>query len=461
MEQSQEVELKITWHSEDQRQIFLSEKRFNVLRAGRRWGKTKGAFHRLVDLCISNQTKHLWVDTTQSNIEKYFDEHLEPLLPKGIYHWDKRKKVLKLANGSLVHFGSEQIPENLEGFGYNYIWLNETGKILKGESGRRLWFNTIRPMAMEHKAGVWFVGTPKGEGLFKEFSERGESDDPKWADWATFHRASFDRAGISQDEIDELIQETPGGKTSHIYRQEILAEFPDQDEGDPVIEYANAREACGREFDLDDTFKIIWGVDPSGEGADEAGLVKRRHNRLVEPSKIRPGKMNGPLGAEWLKGEFEATPDELRPDEIIFDGIGLGESWYSHSKLLGFSDCTLRMLDWSKSPLNGDKNYQRRDELWKKASDWIQTGSLCGDYALMNELVKPLWDLKHLEEKGKYKVESKEKMRSRLKRDGASPNRADAFVITMAAGIERKSTRPPRYSHVYRSAHSDTAWMGV
>lgn len=460
MTEPQIQNMRITWHSEDQRDIFASPKRFNVVRAGRRWGKTKGAFHKLSDLCVSLKTKHLWVDTTQANIEKYFDEHLAPLLPKAIYHWDKRKKVLTFHNGSIVHFGSAQIPENLEGFGYQYIWLNEAGLILRGEAGRRLWANTIRPMAMEHKARCWFVGTPKGEGLFKEFIERGQSDDPKWADWAEFHRASFDRDGITQEEIDDLISETPGGVESQVYRQEILAEVLEHDEGEPIVSYAHARAAVDREFKLDSLFKPIWGVDPSGEGDDEAGLCKRLHNRLVEPTKTKTGKLDGEIGAAWIKEEYDRTPDDLLPHEILIDGIGEGSGWYTHMRAMSLP---VRKIIWSNSAMDKEKYFQRRDELWVTAAKWVETGSLSGDYELMREITKPLLDINFLEAKGKYKVEAKDKMRRRLKREGSSPNRADAFVLTFSCGTERKRRMSKSISSWQRqnSKQGGVPWMAM
>ena len=419
-----------------------------MVRAGRRWGKTKGAFHKLTDICVNDpKSKHLWVDTTQSNIEKYFDEHLAPLLPKAIYHWDRRAKVLKFINGAIVHFGSAERPENLEGFGYTHIWLNEAGIILKGESGSRLWYSTIRPMAMEYKAQCWFIGTPKGQGIFTEFIERGLSNDPKWEDWAQFQRASFDREGITREEVDALIAETPGGATSQVYRQEILAEVLEQDEGEPVVAYAHARAAVERNFAPDETFRIVWAVDPSGEGSDEAGLCKRRHNTLLEPTKTRPGRLDGEIGAQWIKDQYDATPEDLLPDEILIDGIGLGDGWYTHMRAMGLP---VRKIIWSNKAVDETKYYQQRDELWLKAAKWVETGSLVGDYPLMQEIVKPLLDMKHLEAKGKYKVEAKADMKKRLKRDGASPNRADAFVLTFACGTERK----PR-----RNRSSASSWM--
>ena len=56
--------------------------------------------------------------------------------------------ILKIGNSSL-DFRSADKPENIEGFGYALIILNEAGIILKN---RRLWEETIRPMAMDYKA---------------------------------------------------------------------------------------------------------------------------------------------------------------------------------------------------------------------------------------------------------------------------------------------------------------------
>ena len=450
------VEKTLTWVSEDQQEVFASETRFIIVRAGRRWGKTKGAFHRLVKRSSVQKRKSLWVDTTQANIEKYFDEHLDPLLVKGSYHWDKRKKVLKfLKAGSVVHFGSAERPENLEGFGYEDIYLNEAGIILKGDSGARLWQNTIRPMAMEYRANVLFIGTPKGLGLFKEFSERGESADPMWKDWESVHRVSFDRPGITQEEIDELIAETPGGAESQVYRQEILAEFLEQDEGESVVDYADARAALDRQHELDDKFREIWAVDPSDSGEDAASLCKRRGNRLVEPTKIKTGKLDGEIGAAWVKDEYDNMDIDGRPHEIIVDTNGVGSGWYTHMRAMGLP---VRPLNWTISAVDKDRYFQRRDELWFKGAEWIKTGSLAGDYELMGEIIKPLVDMKFLEAKGKYKVESKDLMKKRLKKDGQSPNRADSFILTMAGGTElvRQPVRSMR-----RSWETQGTWMSA
>lgn len=40
---------------------------------------------------------------------------------------------MKFMNGSILDFGSAERPENMEGFAYDYMVLNEAGIILKKE----------------------------------------------------------------------------------------------------------------------------------------------------------------------------------------------------------------------------------------------------------------------------------------------------------------------------------------
>ncbi len=84
---------------------------------------------------------------------------------------------MKIIN-SVCDFRSADKPENIEGFGYELIILNEAGIILKN---RRLWEESIRPMILDYKAKVIIGGTPKGKRvkktnethLFYELFQRG------------------------------------------------------------------------------------------------------------------------------------------------------------------------------------------------------------------------------------------------------------------------------------------------
>ena len=462
---TENITFKVRWVSKDQKMVFGSPARFNVLHAGRRWGKTRGAFVLMCDMLLREKPINvLWVDTTQRNIDLYFEEHVTQILPQGLYHWARQPKILKIKNGSVAHFGSVQHPENLEGFSYDYIFLNEAGIILKGEAGERLWRNTIRPMAIEArddggKCKVWFVGTPKGLGLFSEFAKRGRSDAPEDKDWATFHRTSYDRKAITQEEIAELVREIPGGRQSRVFRQEILAEFLKDDDADPVISYELGSDSFARKRSKDDSIRVFWGVDPSLGGDDSAAIAKRQGQVLLEPVSLNNDKeLRGDTGAMWVKEHYDScSPDEI-PDKIFVDVIGLGDSWFTWMRSMGLPVVD---VNWSTHAVARDKYHRLRDEMWFKTAKWLETGSIAGDMALMLELVKPVIDKKWLDEKGIYKVESKVNMKKRLGADGRSPNRADAFILTMAAGIERKTRHSqPGYGRKNKF-QGETTWMSA
>lgn len=450
-----DLNLKITWASEDQREIFTNPVRYNVIRCGRRWGKTKGAFQRLKEIGLIPKRQYLWVDTTQANIEKYFNEHLHPDLPKEIYHWNKQQKVLTIKGGSVIHFGSAERPENLEGFGYHEILLNEAGIILKGESGEKLWYNTILPMTIDYKAFVWLIGTPKGVGLFKEMSEWGRSDDSKWKEWRDVHRTTYDNPLIRDAEVDALVAETH----QTAVRQEIFADFMETDEGSPIIPWEVAKEALERVTEPDETYVVLWGVDPSQGGDDEAGLAKRRGNKLLgaEGKRGFSSTEGSSQGARWIKNEYDETDEDERPVCIMVDVIGLGAGWYDAMRLLGLP---VRSVNVSQKSHQQEKYFQKRDELWYKAAKWLETGCLSGNRKIFNELVKPLLDQAFINKHGRIKIESKDLMKKRLKKEGASPNLADALIITFDYGNELKSTRHERYRG-HRRQNTGRTWMSA
>ena len=421
-----------SWMSEDQRDIFADRHRFKVIRAGRRWGKTTGAATDADLKCIVERgRKELWVDVNQKNIDAYVEQCFLPILPKEIYHWEKQHKVLTFRLGGESHnskivFGSVERPEGLEGFGYKRIRLNEAGIILKGAKGESLWRRTLRPMIMEPQAdgtqaGADFIGTPKGLGLFKELSGRCVKEPEIWKE---YHRTTYDRPDIDEREIAEIVKDL----TPNEYRQEILAEFLDSEDRDLVIPYDIAHAAYERDLERDRSYRPIWGVDVAVSGNDESALAKRQWHRLIEPTKTWREK-EGPQLAGIIQEEFEATEETERPSVILVDMIGWGYSAFTHMLELGLP---VRGVNVANKANNADRYFQKRDELWFKARKWLEVGSIWGDVELMREFTFPVFE--EMQRDGRIKVESKKDMRSR---NIKSPNRADAFCLTMDAGIEK------------------------
>jgi len=198
---------------------FRSTKKNVILRCGRRFGKTYGATQLAIlkTLSISNH-KTLWVDTVQANIKRYIDEYFRPILGDiwNSVEYDKQSQILTFTNGSKIYFGSAERPENLEGFEYNLMILNEAGIILKKDG---LWSRTLQPMTKGCQ--TYFVGTPKGKtgALYFELSQLAKTDD----DWIEYHFSCTDSPFWNKQDLDKL----KSSVANYIWQQEYLAEFAD------------------------------------------------------------------------------------------------------------------------------------------------------------------------------------------------------------------------------------------
>lgn len=213
---------------------YKDTRQFVFIRAGRRIGKTKNfVTWQIQEL---DQTKDdgqlmrgLWVDTTQSNIDKYIDRYFMPTLTRMNYwqdcKWNGQKKILTLWNGNTIDFGSSERPELLEGFGYDVAVINEAGIVLKKA---KMWDNTIYPMVKHAK--VRGIGTPKGKNKFETLCRQ----------YPSYKFSAYDSPFWTEEEIEEAKRTM----TQEAFRQEILAEFI---EGAGAV-FRNIRENIGSQL---------------------------------------------------------------------------------------------------------------------------------------------------------------------------------------------------------------------
>lgn len=191
-------------------------KHFVVVPAGRQTGKTYNFTQWMIRETMKLDCPSLWVDTVQTNIDKYVERYFRPLLKPVLLYcdWNAQKKILKLPRG-YIDFGSAQKPENLEGFNYKRAVLNEAGHILKKGS---LWHNTIMPMIKAEDNQTRIIGTPKGQNLFYELYLRGLEDDPEYS---SYRYTVYDSPYWSKEQIEEVRKKTP----ELIWKQEYMASF--------------------------------------------------------------------------------------------------------------------------------------------------------------------------------------------------------------------------------------------
>ena len=206
-----------------QSQIFNNKNNIKIVVKGRRFGLTDGGARYFVESLLSGRKKRaLWFDVVNSNIDRFVERYFIPILtqiPGHLWKWRQQKKELEIQGPEgkgLIDFRSADRPESAEGFGYDLIFLNESGHILRDES---LWFNTIIPMTLDYDCEVIIGGTPKGKNLFFKLAKRAQED----INWEYFHFTSYEQPMFPKEEIDKMSE----GMPEHVKKQEIFAEFLD------------------------------------------------------------------------------------------------------------------------------------------------------------------------------------------------------------------------------------------
>lgn len=248
--------------------------KYEVITKGRRFGATRGAAHACIEWGLEGK-KILWGDTINSNIDRYFERYFQPALNNnGIDHnFQKQIKQLNIHNG-YIDFRSADRPENWEGFGYDYIFLNEAGIIL---NNKYLYSNAVLPMLMDSPDSVLIAaGVPKGKFC------KGQGKDREEHPFYTIFKAakngtpryllreysSYDNPLLSEEEIKELEKEiarmSPG-----MVEQEIYGHFVDGVNG--VLWTPEIIHVTDTIPEMD---RIVIGVDPSGSiKGDEIGII--------------------------------------------------------------------------------------------------------------------------------------------------------------------------------------------
>lgn len=266
-----------------------------------------------------------------------------------------------------------------------------------------------------HHATMILAGNPvRSSGLFYDTHHKLRGD------WTTFKVSCFDSRLVTPEFAPDMAKRY--GEKSNAYRVRVLGEFPLADD-DTIIPFELMEAALKRDV-APLMVKPIWGLDCARFGMDTSSLAKRRGNVLVELTKEWSGLDLMELVGR-VKYDWDATPPTDRPSDICVDSIGLGAGAADRLRELGLP---ARAINVSESASMKEQYLNLRAELWFKGREWLAARdcNLCGDEKLGAELIRTKYKITS---NGKQQAESKDDMK---KRGFDSPNRADAFLLTLA-----------------------------
>lgn len=249
------------------------------------------------------------------------------------------------------------------------------------------------------------------------------------------------------------------GKNSNRYRVRVLGEFPTQDD-ETVIPLDLVLASRGRDVEASNVWPV-WGLDVARFGDDTSALVMRQGNTIIGLKEWHG--LDGAQVAGRIQAIYREQPNHMKPKEIVVDVIGVGASVYDILRLPG-SECAtaVRGCNVAETTAVSEEDYRLRDELWFRGRAWFverkchipKSFTVEAETKLIEkliaELTAPTYDFTHL---GKRVVESKSDMK---KRNVPSPNVADAFLLSLAAGVYPKTEL-----HRHRSRSQSAGWQAA
>lgn len=245
-----------------------------------------------------------------------------------------------------------------------------------------------------------------------------ESHHKMRARWAALHWDGELSPLVSKQYIEDM--RLKYGIDSPIYQVRVKGNFVTAADG--VIPLHLCESARIRDVKPYANSPEIWGVDVGRFGDDSSSLAKRRGNTQVEVTREWFGKDTMQTSG-LIAMEYEHA--RLKPQAINVDVIGIGAGVVDRLRELGLPVVGINVAE---SASVSDHYARLRDELWFEGRNWLDAKDckLCDDDALIAELTTAKYSI---QSNGKIKVEGKDEMK---KRGIASPNRADAWLLTFA-----------------------------
>lgn len=332
-----QISLELSYHKKQREIFFESDARFKVIAKGRRFGLTRGFANYVIERMLEGCTPILWVDTVYGNIERYVDRYFKPVLagmPKGSWQFRSMRNDLKIL-GSVCDFRSADKPENIEGFGYKLVILNEAGIILKD---RNLWNESIRPMILDYKADVLIGGTPKGkylkrvkeEHLFYELFKRGmdRKDGETQSiigeeknNWQSFNYSTYDNPLLDRAEIDEMVSEI----SPALREQEVFGRFVDSEQ-DGIIKRDWWRFYPVVDVELFRGAKIIQSWDTAFKKNAENDYSVCTTWAVCDNGYYLLDVWRGRVEFPELKKIVATKYEEFGADEVLIEDMASGQS---------------------------------------------------------------------------------------------------------------------------------------
>jgi hypothetical protein len=296
---------------------LMDSKRFGVVVAHRRMGKTVSAINHLIKDALLNQKeapRYAYIAPTYGQAKRvawdYLVKYAEPLGGTSniselrVDFWGRRIQL----------FGSDN-PETLRGQYFDGVILDEIG-----DQNPKIWTDIVRPALADRKGWCLFIGTPKGHNHFKELRDRAEKEDG----WGLLEFKASETGVVDDTELKAAKNEMGEDK----YRQEFECSFDAAVEGSYYGQILNELEdkkhmqEIPRE-ELSRTF-TAWDLGMGDSTSIWVAQLVGTEVRLIDYYE------NHGVGLDhyvkWIKDNDYLKAEHILPHDVRVRELGTGKS---------------------------------------------------------------------------------------------------------------------------------------
>ena len=296
---------------------LLDGKRFAVVVAHRRFGKTVAALNHLIREAVLNEKetpRYAYIAPTYGQAKRvawdYLVKYTTPLGGTNniselrVDFWGRRIQL----------YGSDN-PDSLRGQFFDGVIIDEVG-----DQNPKIWTDIVRPALTDRKGWCLFIGTPKGHNHFKELRDRAEKEEG----WGLLEFKASETGVVDETELKAAKNEMGEDK----YRQEFECSFDAAVEGSYYGQMLNEledkkhmqeipREEISRTFTAWDLgmgdSTSIWVAQLVGS---EVRLLDYYENHGVGLDHY----------VKWIKDNDYTKAEHILPHDVRVRELGTGKS---------------------------------------------------------------------------------------------------------------------------------------
>lgn len=364
-----------------QKALHSQRDRLNVVRCGRRWGKTRFLEVLACSGALRGESVGIFAPEHKQLAEPW--DHIRDYLNNGIVTANRNAGTIKLKNGGKIDFWTVNDNE-LAGRGREYdLVLIDEAAFTKTPQMKDIWQKSIKPTMLTTRGNAWVFSTPNGIDPDNFFYAA--CNDPEMG-FHEFHAPTSTNPFVPLDELEKE------RRTNHplVFQQEFLAEEIDWSgvaffssdkmlvDGLPVA-YPHI---------CDSVFAVIDTAVKGGKDNDGTAVIYCSLSGLVgHPMVILDWdviQVDGALLESWMPSVFDRCEELARQCKARFGATGVFvEDAAAGSILLQQG----KARGWPTFPIDSKLTMAGKDERAISVSGYHHQGMIKFSEAAFNKTV--------------------------------------------------------------------------